>query len=158
MDQWTRGVGRALAWALLPMALTAPVVAAAGTGVALKGSMESICYVEVTQTVTDVDIVKGNSGLTIGSVGEKCNRSNGFTITLSSANAGALVNTGGTRAPYTVQYDNSGARSLTVPIVLKRYSPKKAVSTKPFKVSLPANAKALAGAYADTITVSIAAR
>ncbi len=120
--------------------------------------MESICYVVVTQTVTNVDIVKGNSGLTIGSVGEKCNRGNGFTITLSSANAGALVNEGGARAPYTVQYDNSGTRSLTTPVVLTRTSAKKTVSTKSFKVSLPAKAQALAGSYGDTITVSIAAR
>lgn len=158
MDHWTRGMGRALVYALLPWALALPAQAAVNGGVALKGSMESICYVVVTQTVTNVDIVKGNSGLTIGSVGEKCNRGNGFTITLSSANAGALVSEGGARAPYTVQYDNSGTRSLSSPVTLTRTSAKKTVSTKSFKVSLPAKPQALAGSYGDTITVSIAAR
>lgn len=154
------GYFRAALAGVLLLAISADSAMAQASGsVALRGTMETICFVEINQTSTDsIDLVKGTSNLSIGTVGEKCNRGNGFTVTISSANAGALVNAGGNRAAYTVQYDNSGKKSLATPVVLTRTSAKKTVSTKSFKVTIPANPEAIAGTYADTITVAIAAR
>lgn len=149
----------ALAATLLLAASALPALAQSNGSIGLRGTMETICFVQINQTNTNsIDLIKGTSNLTIGTVGEKCNRGNGFTVTISSANAGALVNATGARAAYTVQYDNSGVKSLTNPVVLTRTSAKKTVSTKSFKVNIPANPQAIAGTYADTITVAIAAR
>lgn len=149
----------ALASALILALSTFPALAQSNGGIGLRGTMETICFVQINQTNTNsIDLVKGANNLTIGTVGEKCNRGNGFTVTISSANAGALVNATGARAAYTVQYDNSGKKSLATPVVLTRTSAKKTVSSKSFKVTIPANPEAIAGTYADTITVAIAAR
>lgn len=160
MPRPIRVICRALVGACAVAAVaTLPALAQQASGsLGLRGTMETICHVVVTQNSNSVDIVKGASSLTIGSVGEKCNLGNGFKITVASANAGALVDGAGNRAPYTVQYDNSGKKSLANPVVLTRTSAKKTLSTKSFKVNFPAKPDAVAGAYGDTITVSIAAR
>lgn len=150
----------ALALVAVGMVVTAaPTLAQQASGsVGLRGTMETICFVTVTQNNAAIDIVKGVANLTVASVGEKCNLGNGFKVSISSANAGAMVDALGNRAPYTIQYDNSGKKALTTPVVLTRTSAKKTVSTKTFKVNFTAKPDAVAGDYGDTITVTIAAR
>lgn len=143
---------------LLAGAFSAQAAVANGN-VALKGAMETICFVQINQTYTNsIDLVKGTGSLTIAKVGEKCNLGNGFTVMVQSANGGSLVDTSGNKVPYTIRYDNSGDKSLAAPVVLTRTSAKRTVSTKNFNVKVPAKADAVAGSYTDTITVSIAAR
>lgn len=133
--------------------------AAANGSVALKGAMETICFVQINQTYTNsIDLVKGTSNLTVAKVGEKCNLGNGFKVSIISANGGSLTDASGNKVPYTINYDNSGTKSLSAAVVLTRTSAKRTVSTKNFNVTVPAKLEAVAGSYADTITVSIAAR
>lgn len=133
--------------------------AAANGSVALKGAMETNCFVQINQTYTNsIDLVKGTSNLTVAKVGEKCNLGNGFKVSIISANGGSLTDASGNKVPYTINYDNSGTKSLSAAVVLTRTSAKRTVSTKNFNVTVPAKLEAVAGSYADTITVSIAAR
>jgi len=135
------------------------VPAHAASSVPIKGKMETICFVQVKQTNTNsIDLTKGATSLAVATVGEKCNLSNGFKISITSANAGSLVDTAGNKVPYTIRYDNSGTRALTTATVLTRTAAQRTVSTKTFSVTVPAKTNAIAGSYADTITVSIAAR
>ncbi len=129
------------------------------SGVALKGTVEVNCTVQVSQSTTaSIDLVKGTSRLNVARVREHCNLGNGFKISITSANAGSLVDAGGNKVPYTISYDNSGVKSLSTDVVLNRTSPALIVTTKNFTVTVPAKADAIAGSYADTITISIAAR
>ena len=147
------------AGAALLLAAAAPAPAQVSGAITLHAGMPSLCFVWVTQTSTaSIDLVRGTNNLTVGAVGEQCNRDGGFTVTISSANAGALVANGGQRVPYTVRYDNSGNVSLARPVILTRTRAQRTVSTKSFRVTIPPNPQAIAGSYADTITVAIAAR
>lgn len=143
-------------------ALLTPFAAAAqdaGT-VRLQGSVASNCYLVVSLNGAGqaLNLVAGHNNLTVGSVGEVCNRGNGFTVSIASSNSGALVSGSGERVPYTIQYDNSGVRSLATPVVLTRSFAKPTVWTRSFRVNVPATPQAIAGDYADSITLTIAAR
>lgn len=149
----------AFASALLLVAAAAPTQAQVSGTITLHAGMPSLCSVQVTQTNTaSIDLVRGVNNLTVGRVGEQCNHDSGFTVTISSANAGALVTDDGQRVPYTVRYDNSGTVSLAQPVVLTRTRAQRTLSTKNFRVTVPAAPQAIAGSYADTIIVAIAAR
>ncbi|WP_207762328.1 spore coat protein U domain-containing protein [Niveispirillum lacus] len=127
--------------------------------VPIKGTVETNCTVQVSQTSTNsIDLVRGTSRLNVARVREHCNLGNGFKISITSANAGSLMDAAGNKVPYTISYDNSGVRSLAAGVVLTRTSPALVVTTKNFTVTVPAKADAIAGSYADTITISIAAR
>lgn len=128
--------------------------------ITLTGAMETVCYLEIDQTYTDsIDLLKGTTGsFAIATVSEKCNMGNGFTVTVQSANGGSLVDASGNKVPYTVRYDNSGDQSLQTPVTLTRNNHRASGTTRNFNVKVPAKPDAVAGSYADTITVSIAAR
>jgi spore coat protein U-like protein len=159
MVRFHREMSLAVAGVGILIAATLPALGQQASGsLALRGTMETICYIAVNQQIDTVDIVKGTSTLTIGTVSERCNKANGFTITISSANAGALVSAAGDRAPYTVHYDNSGSRSLAEPLVVSRSEAQTTENSNNFRVKFPAKNDAIAGDYVDTITLTIAAR
>ena len=81
------------------------------------------------------------------------------TIRIASANAGKLVNAanGNAKVDYTVDYDSRQNAQLNSELV-QNYGNTQAYGTvKDLKVSVTGNANRVAGAYADTITVTIAA-
>jgi spore coat protein U-like protein len=145
------------AMALLALWTAATPARAAGT-IALKGSVVTSCGVQVDDLDANLNMTGGSTNLQVATVGEKCNSNKGYTVTISSANAGALVNRDGARAPYTASYGGVPNRSLATPLVLTRTKAEKNWVYAPFTVTLPANAQRVAGSYFDTITITIAAR
>lgn len=155
----TRGpLGRLLlAMTALAALGAAPAARAAGT-VVLKGTMVTNCGVVVDDLNATVNLTGGSTNLNVATVGEKCNDKDGYTVTVTSANGGALVNAAGTRAPYTASYSGVSGRSLATPLVLTRTKDQKSFVYRNFTVTLPPNAQLTAGSYVDTITITLAAR
>jgi len=129
---------------------------ASGT-VALKGSVNKECYISVSPLNTTLNIADGASRQLVGRIGERCNDRYGYKVTLTSVNAGALINRANGRAAYTVTYDSEASRSLSTPLSLVRPHPRKNLEYFDLAVSLPATPAAVAGDYWDTITITIAA-
>jgi hypothetical protein len=146
-----------LAFLVAGMLVSGPGPARADGTVTLKGSVVTDCAVYVTDLNATLDLVAGSSNVQVATVGEKCNSSKGFTVTLTSLYAGVLKTATGAQAGYTVSYDTAAGVSLATPLVLTRRK-SKSLTNRPLKVSVPANARALAGSYYDTITLTIAAR
>ncbi len=123
----------------------------------LGGRVPLVCSIQVNTGNPPLDILNGMTNFTVGSLSETCNRRTGFTVTISSANGGNLMNETGQTVPYTIQYDNSGVRSLAAPVVLTRNFAKLAVWTRSFRVNIAAQPNAVSGEYTDLVTVTIAA-
>ena len=145
------------AMALLALWTAATPARANGT-VALKGTVVANCGVQVDDLDANLNMTGGSTNLQVATVGEKCNSNRGYTVTISSANAGALVNRDGARAAYTASYGGLSNQSLANPIVLTRNKAERNWVYAPFTVTLPANAQRVAGTYFDTITITVAAR
>lgn len=143
---------------LLPGGFAARDAGAVTTGsIGLSGTIDANCYVVITDQNRSLNLVGGSTNLTVARVGERCNDRRGYTVTFSSLNGGAVVNADGTRVAYTIRYDGQ-TRALTSPYVRTRTSAQTSLRTRDFQVTVPANTRAVAGTYADTITVTIAAR
>ncbi len=135
-------------------AAAAPAV----NGIALRGAVETDCALYVNDHGKSVDIGGGVTNFTLGSVGERCNSGSGYTITISSANGGSMLNGRGDAIGYTVAWNDSGWQDLGSPVVLTRNSARPTVWTRSFRVSVPAAPQAIAGEYEDIVTMTIAAR
>ncbi len=126
--------------------------------IGLRGGVPVDCALFINQSSQTVDIVNGVSNLTLGSVGERCNSGTGYTVTISSANGGVMLSQGAQAVPYSIQWHDTGLRSLTTPVVMSRGGARAYLTTRSFRVTVPAQPQALAGVYTDTITMTIAAR
>jgi spore coat protein U-like protein len=148
---------------LIQSGLAALAVLLAGTAahadgsVTLRGSVLANCHLGVGDYGKTLDLGDDLDNVEVASVAESCNRSDGYTVTLTSAAGGALVAEGGARLPYTVSYEGVEHASLGAPLVLTRPKPHSAATYK-LAVSVPSNRRAVAGTYQDTITLTIAAR
>lgn len=141
------------------LALLAAAGAQASSGtIGLSGAVPTDCQLIVYQSVQTVDIVNGVSNMTLGSVGEQCNSGTGYTVTISSQNAGVMLSDGAQAVPYSIQWHDTGLRQLTAPVILTRTAARAYLTTRSFRVTVPAQPRALAGTYTDTITMTIAAR
>jgi spore coat protein U-like protein len=143
--------------AALAVLLTATAAAHADGSVTLRGSVLANCHLGVGDYGKMLDLGEDLDNVEVASVAESCNRSDGYTVTLTSAAGGALVAEGGARLPYTVSYEGVEHASLGAPLVLTRARPHNAETHK-LAVSVPTNRRAVAGTYQDTITLTIAAR
>lgn len=97
----------------------------------------------------------GENQKTVGNVTETCNSSNGYKITLVSTNSGKLKS-GNNESTDQVNYDNQGG-ALTSQMVVDRANAQFSKKSD-LKVTIPASDQYIAGDYADTITVTIAAK
>lgn len=141
--------------------LVATQAQAAGTSDTLKinGTVAAVCTVSVEDMNQSLNLVSGANKTVVGKITETCNAASGYTIRIASANAGKLVNTanGNAKVDYTVDYDQRQNTALNSELV-QNYGNTQAYGTvKDLKVSVTGNASRVAGAYADTITVTIAA-
>lgn len=156
---------RRLSAAVIATALILPSVMAGGSAAAandgrviLRGAVDTDCALLVNDHGKSVDIVNGVSNFTLGSVGESCNSGSGYTVTLSSANNGLMLNERGDAVGYSINWHDSGLRDLTAPVVLTRTGARPFLTTRSFRVTVPATPQAIAGDYSDLITMTIAAR
>lgn len=130
---------------------------ASGT-IQLKGTVALSCTVAVSDLSPSLNLVSGESARPVGTVVETCNSGTGYTISLSSANAGQLTSSSNGTTPigYSVSYDNQGGK-LNNAMQVTRSSAQFGKSST-LAVSIDGNARAIAGNYADTITITIAAK
>ncbi|MFV3078160.1 spore coat protein U domain-containing protein [Niveispirillum fermenti] len=141
---------------LLVAAIAAPAFAQNATGtIQLRGNVAQSCTITVQDQGQNLSLKNGENNKTIGSVTESCNAGNGYKITLASTNAGKLKS-GNFEIAYQVNYDGQGG-NLNSQMVIDRANAqfnKKA----DLKVTIPASEQYIAGDYADTVTVTIAAK
>jgi spore coat protein U-like protein len=135
----------------------AGAAAAQSTGsVVVKGNVPLNCTVAVTDLNQSLNLNGGETDKQVGSIVENCNSGTGYNISLSSSNAGQLKNSLGNLIGYTVKYDGNGGNlgsALQVTRATAQFG-----KTSPLAVSLNGSAQYIAGDYADTVTITIAAK
>ena len=137
--------------------LLAGAASAQSTGsVVVKGNVPLNCTVAVTDLNQSLNLNGGETDKQVGSIVENCNSGTGYNISLSSSNAGQLKNSLGNLIGYTVKYDG-GAGNLGSAMQVSRNTAQFG-KTSPLAVSLNGSAQYIAGNYADTVTITIAAK
>ncbi|TWB12999.1 spore coat protein U-like protein [Nitrospirillum amazonense] len=140
----------------LASSLLAAIPAGAATSgtIKLNATVLQTCTVAVTDAGATLNILSGSSNVAVGSVVENCNDGAGYTITVASSNNGTLKSsaTGAQAIGYTTSYDgtNGSGGSFTVTRSGAQFN-----KTSNVSVTVPANAQAIAGSYADTLTITI---
>lgn len=145
-------------------AFATPAFAQSSDTATITASIALICTIDAPAGGT----VPVNGATGIGNVSAQCNDPDGFTATLSSANAGKLVgadSNNGTAIPYTFTItgvtDGDGPQSLATNKVFPR-SPGDQVAVNGFSLPMQIqtagpNGPAFADTYSDVITFSIVA-
>ena len=149
----------AAAIAFAGFATAAHAAPAADTGaVPLAGTVVTNCTIEVKALNPALDIVAGEKDTAVAEITETCNSGKGYDVSFASANDGALVSKADGTAPaaYALAYDGETgdlAKDWKVSRNAAAFGKKATLA-----VSIDANPEAIAGDYADTITVQIAAK
>lgn len=155
----SRLAATAVAASALALLAAAPALAQAASGtIQLNGSVQVVCTVAVTDNNVALNLAGGESARAVGRIVETCNKGNGYTITVASANAGTLTSgaAGATPISYTVGYDGASG-GLSTALQVNRDAAQFG-RQRDLTVTVPASTQYIAGSYADTVTVSIAAR
>lgn len=135
----------------------APFASAANSDqIKLRGSVDGICDIVVTDLGVSLNLVDGESNRVVGSVEETCNNPDGYTLSFESANAGSMNGPLNTEVAYSFNYDSISAASLDSSQSLVRPGPRFGLLNE-VAVSITGQSTLPAGLYSDTITVSIAA-
>lgn len=128
----------------------------------LSGLILTYCYlwVDVGAQASSLDLRTGNSMVEVANVQETCNHPNGFTVSISSANSGNLVNhfDATKTLPYNIIYDTQASVKLETPVSLVRTTTRSDDLTntnRAFKVVWPQSSALVAGTYSDVITLTI---
>jgi hypothetical protein len=146
--------------------LSLPTQAAQTGTLTLSGVVDVVNEIVVTPNAqaTNLDILGGQSNLTVASVSETSNNLAGYRIELFSANAGELVHESDStkKTDYRISYD--GAKEITPPAAGAPVTVKTVTSlneltttTSDIQVGVTAFPSAPAGTYSDTVTLSIIA-
>jgi len=152
----TKFFAKTAAAALIVAAIAAPAMAQNASGtIAMKGNVALSCTIAVQDLGLSLSLKAGETSKTVGSVTETCNSGSGYKISLASANAGKLKS-GNFTIDYSVNYD-SFTGSLTSQAVVDRATAQFGKKSD-LKVTVPASEQYIAGDYADTVTVTIAAK
>ena len=126
----------------------------------LRGSVAVNCTIEVKPTAkaTSLDILGGEKDTLVGVVTENCNSGTGYSVHVSSDNAGKLLSTAAGAKPtvYSATYDD-GAGDIAKEIVAGR---DQAFFNREgqLSVSFAGDAKAIAGVYTDIVNLVIKAK
>ena len=127
----------------------------------LLGVVASNCTIAVSPTAkaSSLDLKGGESDAVVGTVTENCSSTRGYTVSITSTNAGQL-RTGSATEPlinYTARYDDATGSLATTGLDTKRNKPSFNLQ-RSLLVTLPANPQAIAGNYSDSVTFVIAAK
>ena len=128
----------------------------------LRGSVALNCTIGVTPTAkaTSLDIKGGEQGVSVGVVTEDCNSGTGYTVAIASQHGGQLRTVANDAsaplANYSASYDDA-VGSIVSGLTATRNGAFFG-RTGDLRVSIPANAQAIAGNYSDSITLVIAAK
>ena len=149
--------------------MAAGAQAATSVSLTVGGNVAMVCEVTdfVAANATTLDLTNTSSAQNVGSATYKCNDPAGFSRTITSANAGLLKRTGGGAGENNIPYlfDHGGTNGLTVsPLQLTTAHLDSMSGSTAFAAGVTGNIDVtiqapsgplLAGAYTDTITISI---
>ncbi len=126
------------------------------------GIVNDIVVTPVAGVNNNLDILAGESNLKVADVEESSNNLTGYSISMSSVNAGTLVhNSDNTKStPYTISYDGATATAPTAsPAVVKNVASLTGFTQNfsEVKINVTAYPSAPVGVYSDTITFAISA-
>lgn len=127
----------------------------------LLGVVASNCTIAVSPTAkaSSLDLKGGETDTVVGTVTENCSSTRGYSVSITSTNAGQL-RTGSATEPlinYTARYDDATGSLATTGLDTKRNKASFNLQ-RSLLVSLPANPQAIAGNYSDSVTFVIAAK
>ncbi len=126
----------------------------------LRGSVAVNCTIDVKPTAkaTSLDIINGEKETLVGVVTESCNSGNGYTVHLTSDNAGKLLSaaTGAKPTAYEARYDD-GQGAISKEIVAGR---EQAFFGRQgnLTVSFAGDQQAIAGVYSDIVNLVVKAK
>jgi hypothetical protein len=147
-------------------ALVGQVGFAATTGnITVSGSVAQLLSIIVigVSPYSALDLSSSQADLTVANIQERSNSRTGYTVTVSSANSGQLVNaySGSTPVGFTAKYGSGSSFSLATPsTITDQATPGVYNVIKAFKISYTGAAPEtmLEGTYTDTLTFTIAAK
>jgi hypothetical protein len=142
----------------LALITSAAAASAATTGVlTLQGVVAAATAITVTGAggFSELDLATSANDLQVASVREINNTTNGYTVSLTSQNAGVLKNGSIGNVNYTAKYNSQAVTLSATPVTVTTSAP----STKGFTISYAGTAAAnmMVGTYSDTLTFTIAA-
>ena len=133
----------------------------------LEGYVELISQLIITPQIgaaTTLDVVGGESARRIATVAETTNNTNGYEIYIESQNAGLLQNSGATQSTaYAIIYDGgtpTQPAAVGTPTLVKTFTGSVTGSTTNVSnvdINVTANANLNAGAYTDTLIITMTA-
>lgn len=148
-----RGFGPLMLMLLLSAGPTPAQNSAQGT-ITLRASVPATCAVSLSTENVSLNL-SSTAIVPVATVEERCNAANGYTVSLSSKNGGAL-SSGTSSIAYTLHYGDSSSTadgSLTAGRPVSGTARQTVLS-----VSVPAATQRQAGDYEDTVTIAIAAK
>ncbi|MBP7335061.1 hypothetical protein [Niveispirillum sp.] len=149
--------GYLLALCITGLGLLATSAGAQGSAqgtITLRATVTTTCAVTLSTGNATLDLNAGSASIPVATVEERCNAANGYTVSLTSKNGGAL-SSGSATIAYTMQYgDNSSSNGTLSTARDVTGSGRQTV----LSVSVPAGAQRQAGQYEDTVTIAIAAK
>ncbi len=154
------GIAAGLATSLvitgLALLVSKPAMASSSGTVDINGTVDAVCEVSVTDLNASLDLVSGESSKKVATIQEHCNDHQGYTVSFSSSNSGNLRSGDGNLVSYTVDYDGQSRQDLQRSMSLRR-SQAQFRQNRDLNVNIDSSTTRVAGAYADTITVTIQA-
>ena len=143
---------------ILASLLSSTSFAATSGSIVLNAVVPQLVSVTVTPTNNPLTLSLAGVNVLIGTVLESSNSVAGYTVKLSSLNAGSLKNGTLGSHPYTLQYNAVTAALTVAPVTITNQGAQTSVVnfTKNVTVSF-AGANDMQGTYSDTLTFSIVA-
>lgn len=122
--------------------------------ITLRGTVTTTCAVTLSTGNATLDLNAGATSIPVATVEERCNAANGYTVSLTSKNGGAL-SSGAATIAYTLQYGDSSSSNGTLSAARDVTGIERQTV---LSVSVPAGTQRQAGQYEDTVTIAIAAK
>ncbi len=139
---------------LIGVSLSVPLSASAAT-LNISGTVAAQCSVSVTDLGVSLDLVNGETARNVASISETCNDPDGYTVSFSSTD-GQLNGPTGFDEGYTINYDTLSTADLAAAAQSVAHAAPAWDSSNNLQINLAGNSQLAAGAYTDTITISIA--
>lgn len=129
----------------------------------LKGVVAPILDISIAQetAATNLDLSQATPalGVKVGTLTEKSNYAQGYTIRATSVHAGKLVNTvdANSSVPYSLSYNGSDIGLNTTPTLVYSTASLKGTFTKELRITYSAPVNLSAGSHEDTVQFTIEA-
>ena len=140
-----------------------PAQAATVGAIILQGVVPKVVSIAVVgvSPYNTLDLTTTQVNLPVANATEQSNDLSGYTVTLSSANAGSLKNGALGSIAYTAKYNAVTVTLSATPVTITNVASQVAVvnTTKPFTISYTGvpYVSILSGTYSDTLTFTISA-